>query len=131
MKYCAVTENHLYSKAYASGRKQITNTVVVYVMKDFTAEKLRRARPDKQYINRIGLTVSKKIGGAVKRNRVKRIIREAYRRLDSTYDLKKGYIVIIVARNASVISDSTDVFGDLRYAMRKLNMYSKKSEENV
>lgn len=123
MKYHAVTENHLYSKAYSSGKKQITHNVVVYAMRDYTAEKLRKARPDKKYINRIGLTVSKKVGGAVERNRVKRIIREGYRQIDRSFDLKKGYIIIIVARAASLNAKSIDIFQDLKYAMKKLNMY--------
>ena len=47
-------------------------------------------------ITRLGITVSKKIGNSVKRNRVKRFIREFYR-LHKT-DFTQGYDIVIVAK---------------------------------
>lgn len=64
MKFTAVKENHLYSKAYSKGKKFVTPTVIVYVMRDFSAGRIANARPDKKRVNRIGITVSKKLGGA-------------------------------------------------------------------
>ena len=64
MKHIAISENHLYSKAYAKGDKFVARHLIVYILKDFKATRLMRANPEKEYINRIGLTVSKKIGKA-------------------------------------------------------------------
>ena len=122
MKYTAIGENHLYSKAYAKGRKCVTGTVVVYILPDLHAARLKKANPQKQKINRIGLTVTRKIGGAVTRNRVKRIIREGFRAVDREKGVKCGFLVVIVARSAAVDAKSQDVKKDLTTALEKLGM---------
>ena len=62
MKYRAICENHLYSKAYKKGKRVVTRTVAVYVLPDYKRRALMLQNPEKKYINRIGLTVGKKTG---------------------------------------------------------------------
>ncbi len=122
MKYKAISENHLYSKAYRKGKKIATKHVVIYVLPDRHAGKLKKENPNKQYINRVGLTVTKKIGGAVTRSRVKRIIREGYRLTDKKYGIKKGNLIVLVARETAVKAKSTDLEKDMVFAFKKLEM---------
>jgi ribonuclease P protein component len=124
MKLTAVKENHLYSKAYAKGKKYVGRTVVVYVMRDTHAGLLKKRNPLKIAVNRVGLTVTKKIGGAVVRNRCKRIIREAYRLTDREAGIRRGFIIIIVARDSAVTAKMQQVKADITAAMKRLELIS-------
>ena len=124
MKNIAVTENHLYNKAYTKGKRFFGRLVRVYVLRDLKAKKIMLANPEKEYINRLGISVSKKNGGAVVRNRIKRIIREGYRAVEG--DLMTGYLVIIAAKNEAAEAKSGDIEKELRYAFNKLEMLKNK-----
>ena len=81
--------------------------------------------PEKKYINRIGLSVSKKIGGAVVRNRVKRIIRAGLSEARALAPLKTGYLVVIAAKVGAHEVDSKAIAGEIIHAFTKLNMYKE------
>ena len=120
MKEIAIRENHLYNKAYTRGRRFVGRYVAVYVLKDLAAKRLMRANPCGEYVNRLGITVSKKIGGAVERNRAKRIIRAAYRAHSN--ELCRGFLIVISARGAIVGKKSTDVEAELSKAFNDLGV---------
>ena len=122
MKNLAIKEHHLYNKAYKKGRSYIGKLVTVYVLRDFTAEKLMRANPEKKYLNRIGLSVSKKLGGAVARNRAKRLIRAGYDSVKS--NIRTGNLIVIGARGAILGKKSTQVAAELETAFRTLGLYA-------
>ncbi len=122
MKHIAIGENHLYSKAYAKGAKFVGKHVIAYVLKDLKAKKLQNAHPLKLMVNRIGLTVSKKLGCAVVRSRVKRILREGLRQVEKKYEIEKGYLVVLVARPACVDAKSTSIALDIEKAFKVLKL---------
>lgn len=122
MKHIAICENHLYSKAYARGEKFVSKNVVIYVLKDYRAKKLQNAHPLKLMVNRVGITVSKKTGGATVRNRVKRILREGLRQVEKNYQIKKGYLIVLVARQGAVDKKSTDIYADIEKAFKVLKL---------
>lgn len=129
MKYPAICEHHLYNKAYRQGKHFFGRYVCVYVLKDLKAKKLQKEHPQKIIVNRLGLSVSKKIGGAVERNRAKRIIRAAYSTVEGK--LKVGNLIVISAKPEIGKKKSTDIAKELKYAFSRLDMYSAAENKTV
>ena len=125
MKFVAIKENHLYSKAYSKGKRAVTSALAVYVLPDYAARRLAKAHPEKKMVNRIGLTTSTKLGGAVTRSRCRRIMREGLRALEKEKPLKTGFLIVIAARSASVKLKSTEIKHQLDYAFTKLGMFAE------
>ena len=123
MKFSAICENHLFSKAYSKGRRYVTDHVAVYVLPDYAAARLQKAHPEHKRVNRLGLTVSRKLGGAVVRNRVKRILREGYRTATLQKPMKTGFLIVIAARERAVPVKSRVIARDIIRAFTKLELY--------
>lgn len=81
--------------------------------------------PNKTPYNRLGISVSKKIGGAVERNRAKRIIRAAYRECES--ELPIGYDIVFSCRAGINGKKSGDIKGFIR--KRLIKEINKKSRD--
>ena len=73
-----------FSKVYKEGRSKANRYLVVYVRENGT---------DK---NRLGISVSKKVGNSVVRHRLTRLIRESYRLNESAF--ARGLDIVIVVR---------------------------------
>lgn len=127
MKLFPIRENHLYQKAYKKGERAPSRSVCVYVLRDRAAEKIKKANPQGEYLNRIGISASKKIGGAVQRNRAKRVVREAYRQIGKEYDIKKGNLIVIALRVPCTVLKMQDVKRDLKYTLKRLDMLTPKN----
>ena len=82
-----IKRNKEFVFLYKKGQTVIGRACVVYFKKNNTP------------YNKIGLSSSKKIGNAVKRNRARRVIIAAYRECESLFPI--GYSMIIVARQAA------------------------------
>ena len=127
MKDIAITENHLYQKTYRRGQRWSGRFVTVCVLKDLHAKRLKKANPQKQYINRIGLSVPKREGGAVGRNRVKRIIRAGLAAVRKKHPIKTGYLIVISARAGIETQKRTAIEAELNYIFKKLDMFAQSS----
>ena len=127
MKYKTIKEHHLYNKTFQRGARFSGRLVSVFVLRDLAAKRLRKENPEKKYYNRFGVAVTKRVGGAVQRSRVKRILRAGYRAVEE--ELKTGYLVVLCPRDGILAAKSTDVEAELRYAFRRLEMFRSLQEK--
>ena len=77
-------KNKDFQEVYKKGKSYANKYLVMYVLQNHTEE------------NRLGISVSKKVGNSVVRHRITRLIRESYRLNQSQF--KKGYDIVVIAR---------------------------------
>ncbi|MDQ0297628.1 ribonuclease P protein component [Salibacterium salarium] len=78
-----IKKNHEFSRVFEKGKSSANRQFVIYVLN----------KPEQSHF-RAGLTVSKKMGNAVTRNRIKRLLREVIREMSDQLQEGKDYIVI-------------------------------------
>ncbi len=122
MKYISLRENHLFTKAYQGGKKIRSGALTLYVLTDKHAALLKKQNPMKEKLNRVGYAVPKKGLGAVGRNRVKRILRHAYARLEREHNVKKGKIIVLASGSYAVKLKSNDIYEMLLKAARRAEL---------
>ena len=108
MKSSTLKTNRDFRRVYNRGKSVLMPSIVLYKL------------PTRHPINRIGFTVSNKIGNAVTRNRIRRRLREAYRLNEDR--IKEGFDLVIVARHKSVESDYKSLESELIDALSFLGL---------
>ena len=110
-KTVSLKENHLFRRAYNRGKTVADGRLVLYVR--------RNGRRD----NRLGFTVSTKLGCAVVRNRVRRRLREVYRLHEGQFI--SGVDIVVVARVRAAGSDYRQLEKSFLRLADKLNLLKK------
>jgi len=83
-----------------------------FFAKGFILQKYKRTVGLEKDTIRIGFTITKKIGGAVIRNKIKRRFRTIIREIFTKY-LKKNYDYVIIANKKSLIMDYKELKSDV------------------
>lgn len=128
MKIKPLCENHLYAKAYSKGKRAVSPALAVHLLPDYKAKIIMKEDPRRIFVNRVGLTVGKKIGGAVERSRAKRIMRAAYMEVTERNVVKRGFIIVIVAREGIIGMKSDELARQLEYNFVRLGLITGKKE---
>ena len=97
-KIISIKLNKEFKRAYYQGKFKSHPLLVTYIVSN------------KGKKNRIGITTSKKIGCAVKRNRARRIIKAAYSELVKYSNIDtNGYDFVFVARSDTPLSNKDNI----------------------
>jgi ribonuclease P protein component len=96
-----------FERVYKQGRSSANRHLVLYTFPNPSAD-----RP------RLGLSVSRKVGGAVERNRVKRMLREAFARMEN--ELSVNQDIVVVARPGAAELVERDGLAGVHAALAEL-----------
>ena len=107
----SIKQNSDFRRIYARGKSAVSPCVVIY------------CRKNRLSINRVGFTVSRKMGKAVVRNRVRRRLREIMRLNQNC--LEQGYDLILVARTRAVEADFRRLEADVLRCCERLHLMKK------
>ncbi len=122
MKKMKLRKNAEFRAVYRRGRSFANNLLVLYVYKN------NRNRDENNCIyNKVGISVSKKVGKSVVRSKVKRLIKESYRL--NNKNLKLGYDFVFVARTALKDKSYRDVEVAMINLFKRAGLYN--NEENT
>jgi ribonuclease P protein component len=80
----SLKKNSDFQKVYREGKSYANRFLVMYILENGTGS------------NRVGISVSKKVGNSIVRHRVKRLIKEAYRLHEDMF--LNGLDIVVIAR---------------------------------
>lgn len=107
MRIDTLNKDEDFRKIYKKGNSFVGAYLVIYALKSECSDK-----------NQYGITVSKKIGKAVKRNRVRRLIKEYIRQNHNYFPV--GYNYVIVSRVRANTASYGDIEKNLFYLIKQL-----------
>ncbi len=110
MKVNKIRKNVEFRAIYRRGKSFSNALLVLYIYKN------------KKNLNRIGISVSKKVGKSVIRNRVKRLIKESYRL--NRNELNIGYDLVFIARNAANGRNYNEIDEAVKNLFKKAGLYN-------
>lgn len=108
-KTLSITRNSLFRRLYSKGKTVSSFDIIMYTL------------PNRSGGNRLGITVSTKVGNAVVRNRIRRRIKEAYRTVET--NIPSGVNMVIVARSAAKNRKMPEIRKSLIMLLKKSDIW--------
>lgn len=104
----SLKQNSQFRRLYRNGKTAADRHLALY------------CRRNRLRINRLGVTVSRKLGCAVVRNRIRRRLRECYRLNESTFS--SGWDIVVVARSRAADASFSQLQASLLQLAEKLGL---------
>ena len=114
-KTVALKQNHEFRRLYNKGKSAVSPYFAIY------------CRKTGRDMNRLGITTGVKLGHAVKRNFVRRRIRELYRTNESRF--RPGYDIVVVARTRAIFGRYAELERCFLQQMKKLGIIPPPEEK--
>lgn len=113
----SLKKNFQFRYVYHRGKSVANRFLVMYVMKNGKNK------------NRLGISVSKKVGKSVVRSRVTRLVKENYRLLEQEFG--RGFDIVMIARVSAKDASYKDIEKSLLYLAKKQNILQKKESQQT
>ena len=114
-------KNYEYRNVLSRGKYFSGKNIEAFVFKNNSRDNM----------NFIGIAIGVKIAKAVERNRIKRLIRENYRRLES--NINTGYSIVFLCKKKAILEDVNfhSVEDDLIKILKKSKILVENNEKNI
>ena len=106
-----------FQRVYKKGKSYANKYLIMYVLKQDTQE------------NRIGISVSKKVGNSVVRHRLTRLIRESYRLNETRF--VRGLDIVVIARPGAKERNFFDIESALLHLGKLQGILEQEKEKEV
>ena len=116
-KTLTIKKNHEFIRVYKKGKFITGRYLVIYVLNNH------------QGVNRLGITVNKKAGKSVKRNRIKRLIRESYRLYEDF--IFRSYDIVFFARNTEEEYTYKEITKEMKFLLKKAQVFDQEKWDGL
>lgn len=104
-----IRKDREFRQVYKYSKSMANKLLIIYIM------------PNQSESNRVGLTVSKKVGKSVVRSRVKRLMKESFRL--NHHRIKSGYDIVFVARVGCNEATYQEIESAMLHLLKKMKLY--------
>ena len=113
----SLKKNNEFQRVYRKGTSQANRYLVMYVL------------PNQHMMNRLGISVSKKVGNSVVRHRLTRLIRESYRLNETDFD--SNLDIVVVARAAAKGKSFHEIESAFLHLARKHHITGNEHDKEI
>lgn len=106
-----IKKNSEFLRIYKRGKFYVGKYLILYILKNNLG------------LNRIGITVSKKVGKSVHRNRIRRLVRENYRLFEGF--IKDGIDCVFVARSSDLMPGFLEIKKEMKFLLKKMDVFNQ------